>query len=79
VATIDLYRSDGVREASVTATVPAGTRKCKLLTELFQSLVGKDRTSGYVRINSNAPLACFALFGTSDLSVLSAIPARPAP
>ena len=79
VATIDLYRSDGVREASVTATVPAGSRKCKLLTELFQSLVGKDRTSGYVRINSNAPLACFALFGTSDLSVLSAIPAQPAP
>ncbi len=75
-ATIDLYRSDGVREATVMATVPAGSRKCKLLTELFPTLVGKDRTSGYVRINSNVPLACFALFGTTDLSVLSAIPAQ---
>jgi hypothetical protein len=79
VAAIDLYRSDGVREATVTATVPAGSRECKLLTELFPSLVGKDRTSGYVRITSDRPLACFALFGTTNLSVLSAIPAQPAP
>ena len=77
--TIDLYGADGTREATVTATVPAKGRKSQLLTELFPALVGKDRTSGYIRVTSDWPLASFALFGTNSLSVLSAIPAQPAP
>ena len=79
VATIDLYRADGNREASTVQIVPGKTRLSRVLTELFPDLVGQDRTSGYLRITSNVPLACFALFGTNSLSVLSAIPAQPAP
>jgi hypothetical protein len=78
LATIDLYGAGGNLEATVTTDVPAQGRKSRLLTELFPMLVGMDRTSGYVRVHSNTPLACFALFGTTNLSVLSAIPAQPA-
>jgi hypothetical protein len=78
-ATIDLYGADGTLEATVTTSVPAKSRKSRLLTELFPLLVGQDRTSGYIRVTSDWPLASFALFGTNSLSVLSAIPAQPVP
>jgi hypothetical protein len=78
-ATIDLYGADGTLEATVTTSVPAKSRKSRLLTELFPILVGQDRTAGYIRVTSDWPLASFALFGTNSLSVLSAIPAHPAP
>ena len=78
-ATVDLYGASGNLEATVTTEVPAKGRKSRLLTELFPMLVGMDRTSGYIRVTSNWPLASFALFGTNSLSVLSAIPAQPAP
>jgi hypothetical protein len=78
-ATIDLYGADGSRQATVTTDVPAKGRRSRLLTELFPMLTGTDRTSGYIRVSSTWPLASFALFGTNSLSVLSAIPAQPAP
>ena len=78
-ATIDLYGASGNLEATATTDVPAKGRKSRLLTELFPMLVGMDRTSGYIRVTSTWPLASFALFGTNSLSVLSAIPAQPAP
>ena len=78
-ATIDLYGADGRLEATVATDVPAKGRKSRLLTELFPMLTGMDRTSGYIRVTSTQPLASFALFGTTSLSVLSAIPAQPAP
>jgi len=77
--TIDLYGADGMLEATVTTNVPSKGRSSRLLTELFPALVGEDRTSGYIRVTSDWPLASFALFGTNSLSVLSAIPAKPAP
>ncbi len=78
-ATIDLYRSDGHLEASVTQSIPAGQRIARLLTEYFPVLVGQDWTSGYFRVTVDQGVACFALFGTTDYSVLSAIPAQPVP
>ncbi len=76
VVTLDLYRSDGTREASVTETLPAKRRMSRLVTEFFPSLAGQSRSSGYIRVTSSQGLASFALFGTHDLSVLSAIPAQ---
>ncbi len=79
MATIDLYDSEGNLKASVTLTIAAGQRRSNLLTEYFPSLVGQSRTSGYFRVTASQGVACFALFGTQNLSVLSAIPAQPVP
>jgi hypothetical protein len=49
------------------------------LTELFPSLAGANRSSGYIRITVDKPVAGFALFGTHDLSVLSAVPPQVVP
>ncbi len=78
-ATIDLYGSDGALQASATQLIPVHQRRSRLLTEYFPALVGQSRTSGYFKVTVDRGVACFALFGTRDLSVLSAIPAQPAP
>jgi hypothetical protein len=79
VVTVDLLDSKGKLEGSITETFGGRSRKSRLLTELFPSLVGQDRTSGYVRVTADKPFAGFALFGTHNLSVLSAIPGQPVP
>jgi hypothetical protein len=79
LATIDLYGSDGTLEMSTTQTIPARQRKSRLLTEYFPALIGQNRISGYFKVTVFGEVACFALFGTRDLSVLSAIPAQPVP
>ena len=78
-ATIDLYRSDGTLEASTVEVIPAKRRISRLVTEYFPELIGVDRSSGYIRVTADGGVASFALFGTHDLSVLSAIPAQRAP
>jgi hypothetical protein len=77
VATIDVYGTDGTLEYRTTEYIPANQRIAKLLTELFPSLEGQDRTEGYIRIDVDQDAAMFALFGTRNGSVLSAIPAQP--
>jgi hypothetical protein len=78
-ATIDLYRSDGILEATTTELIPAKRRISRLVTEYFPELAGVERSSGYIRVKVDMAVASFALFGTRDLSVLSAIPAQRAP
>ncbi len=78
-ATIDLYGSDGMLAASTTVMIPARQRKSALLSEYFPGLVGQDWTSGYFRLTADNWVASFALFGTNDLGVLSAIPGQPVP
>jgi hypothetical protein len=79
VATIDLYNSDGYLEASATEVIGARRRISKLLTQIFPAMAGQNRSSGYIRVNVTRPVAGFALFGTSDLSVLSAVPPQEIP
>ncbi len=74
--TISLYNANGVLDSSIVQTIPAHQRFSGLLTQIFPALVGQSRTSGYFTVTSNIGMACFALFGTNDLSVLSAIPAN---
>jgi hypothetical protein len=76
---IDLYDSSGQLERTVTQSIGGGQRTSRLLTEYFPALVGQDRHSGYIKISADQNIACFAVFGTSSLSVLSAIPAQPLP
>ncbi len=56
--------------------LPAGGRFSKILTELVGPLPAMMR--GYFAVQSDVPLASFALFGTSSGAVLSAIPAQSA-
>jgi hypothetical protein len=77
--TLDLYGSNGMMECTSTVAIPAMTRRSGVLTEFFPALAGMNRTSGYVRVTSDSPIAACALFGTRDLSALSAIPAQDLP
>ncbi len=77
--TLEVFASDGTLQGTVTETIEARHRVSKLLTQYFPALAGQNRNSGYVRMASDNPVAAFALFGTHDLSVLSAVPAQPAP
>ncbi len=75
-AVVSLYAADGTLIAKKSEFIQAGRRTAKQLTEFFPSQAGKDQTSGYVKVTSDKPLASYSLFGTSNLSVLSAIPAK---
>jgi len=75
--TIDVYTDTGQKYETLTQVVRAGHRVSQLLTEYFPSLVGQDRSSGYIKVTADEGIACFGLFGTSSLSALSAIPTQP--
>jgi hypothetical protein len=75
-ATLSVHDSDGRIVASTTLTVPARGRIVRVLTEYFPALSGQERSSGYVRLESDVGLASFALFGTKDFSVLSSVPSQ---
>jgi type VI protein secretion system component Hcp len=75
-AVVELFAADGTSLERVSESIPAGRRTAKLLTEYFPSMVGQNQTSGYIKITSDKPLASYALFGTGNLSVLSAIPGK---
>jgi hypothetical protein len=73
-ATIQLYSANGLLSESTTLNLQEGQREERLLTEIFPTLNGQNLTSGYVRIFADRPLASLAVYGKSDLSILSAIP-----
>ncbi|HEY2933561.1 MAG TPA: SBBP repeat-containing protein [Acidobacteriota bacterium] len=77
--TLEVYDESGVLLGTKTEEIPAAGRTARLLTEFFPQLVGQNRSSGYIKVNSASPLAAFALFGTNDLSVLTAVPAQIVP
>lgn len=73
-ATLELYAADGTLIETVSEFIPAGQRKARLLFQYFSHLARNDQISGYVRLISDKPVASFSLFGTHNLSILSAIP-----
>jgi hypothetical protein len=74
--TVDLYKADGSLDDSITVIIPGRHRISKLLTELFPSLVGQGRISGYIHVYAEKGIAGYSVFGTHDLSTLSAVPAQ---
>jgi hypothetical protein len=78
-ATMSLYGADGKLEARTPVTISAGGRKSMLLTEYFTELVGQNRSSGYIRVSASGGVVSFALFGTHNLSALSAIQSQAEP
>ncbi len=78
-ARIELYAASGALVSSTTQSLPARQRKSRLLTEYFPGIIGQDWSSGYIRVTTDKPVAAFSLFGTNNLSVLSAIPPQNVP
>jgi hypothetical protein len=74
VVTINVYDTVGRQVASGAAQIPPGGRFSKLLAELVGTLPAMSK--GYFQVRSTEPLVSFALFGTWNGSVLSAIPAQ---
>ncbi len=74
VAMLELYSANGTLNDVRSVEIPSGHRVSWLLTKYFASLEGKNQISGYVKLRSDQPLAAFSLFGTTSMSVLSAIP-----
>ena len=79
VATVDIYGADGRLQFRTEALIPAKQRRSRLMTEYFPGLRDFPRSSGYIRLTSDQPLASFAVFGTTNLRVLAAIPPQPGP
>ncbi len=77
-AKLELYAEDGTLIEAISERIAAGQRKARLLSECFEYLMQNSRMSGYVRLTSDRPVASFSLFGTHDLSILSAIPPQAA-
>jgi hypothetical protein len=78
-AKIDVYDRNGNLVRTKTESIGANGRVSKLVTQYFDDLVGQDITSGYIKVTVDKGVASFALFGTNDLSVLSAIPPQVVP
>jgi hypothetical protein len=72
--TVTVHDSSGRQVASGATQIAPGGRFSKLLSELVGTMPPMSR--GYFQVSSTEPLVSFALFGTSDGSVLSAIPAQ---
>ena len=70
--TIDVYSKDGMLVGSYSSVLEPGERFAKLLYELIPASEGQ--IGGYIRIESDAALTSFALFGGDDLKFLGAIP-----
>ena len=71
---VEIYKADGTLDRTTKVLVPRLRRISRMLTDLFPELEGQERLSGYIKLTSTQPLATFALFGTRNLSALSAIP-----
>ncbi len=72
--TLELHAADGALMDTKREYIDARNRTALPLTQYFPSLEGKNQTSGYIRLFSDHPVASFAVFGTNNLSALSAIP-----
>ncbi len=77
--TIQIYTASGQLDKSLTLVLPANNRLSRLLTEFFPDLAGQSRLSGYIKVTADQGIACYGIFGTNNLSVLSAIPTQAAP
>jgi hypothetical protein len=70
--TITVFNTEGFEVGSGQVSLPANARISKLLTEIIPKL--PPLTKGYFQVSADQPVASFAVFGTTTLSVLSAVP-----
>jgi PKD repeat protein len=78
-ASIEVYDPSGNRVASKIEIIPAGRRSSGLLTDYFPILKDQNISGGYIKVTSDRNVASFALFGTTNLSVIAAVPPQAIP
>jgi hypothetical protein len=72
---IEIYRSNGsLATPAAEITIPAGQRSVMLTEDLFPGL--GNQSGGYIRITGSQAFASFVLYGTRNLTALSAVPAQ---
>jgi hypothetical protein len=76
--TVTLYDRTGKAIGEKRDTVKSGRQQVGLLWQYFEWLKDKEQ-QGYIRVTSAKGLAGLALFGTNQLSVISAVPAQTVP
>ena len=72
--TVEFYNQDGSLGVSTPITIPARRRTSQLLTQIFTALAGEQLYSGYFKVISDIGVTSYSVFGTRDLTLLSAIP-----
>jgi hypothetical protein len=70
---IKAYDRDGSLIGSKNETLKAGQRVSRTITQYISEIIGKNQTGGYVLVTSDSPIASYALFGTTNSSLMSAI------
>jgi len=75
-ANLELHAADGSVVETTVLEIPAYHRETRLLTEYFPTAKGLDIRSGYVRITVDVPVAAYSIYGTSNFSVISAVPTQ---
>jgi hypothetical protein len=73
---VELYTAEGLLDARADIVVPAQQRISQVITQIFPSLRGQSRTSGYLRITSDQGIAAISIIGTTDMKTLAAVPSQ---
>jgi hypothetical protein len=68
---LSLFNTNGLRVGVGSVSIPPGGRISRLLRDLFPGMQPMSR--GYFKVLASRPVFSFGVFGTRDLSVLSAI------
>lgn len=71
---IEFRAPDGSLIVSKTERLPARRRSARFLETYFPSLANARPAQGYIRLTADRPIVPFALIGTRNLLVLSAVP-----
>jgi hypothetical protein len=77
--TVELYDRMGTLVRSKQERIAAGCRLIGLLSRYFEGVMEEGFQQGYMKVTSDQGLAGFAIFGTNELSVISAIPPQDVP
>ncbi len=71
---LSISQPDGVVVGDVELPLPAGSRRTRLLTELFANL--PEMAGGYIRVDSSQPIVGLELFYGTNQETLAAVPAQ---
>jgi hypothetical protein len=78
-ALLEVFDGNGLLIRSRTLLIKSRQRMSQVLTQYFPDLIGQDISSGYLKLTADKGVASFAVFGTNNLSVLSAVPPQVVP
>jgi len=78
-ATLEVFDRNGLLLQTRSLVIKSRQRISQVLTQYFPNLIGQDISSGYIKFMVDGGVASFAVLGTNNLSVLSAIPPQVVP